>query len=352
MSHEIISELVASRGPVAIAFLTGARGSAPRHLGTMMLFKPDGSAIGTVGGGRVEMEATAAASKCLASGVSLGIQVEMTGTEAAGNTPICGGSVELSIEYVADPSMYSVAAAALERGSEVVLLLDIVPPGQSKLGSMLRGICSSTGELLWGEASSADRSRAADAVRSEVSVLLTEMVHACICIKPADTLLILGGGHVGRSLALFAGELGFRVFVGDERLEYTSPGRFPPKVATIQGTYRDIVERFDFSDSTFIVVTTPGHQTDLECLRAVMGRGYRYAGFIGSRRKTKMILEKLAEDGFDGTEIAALHAPIGIDIGAETPAEIAVSILAEIIAARRGSRSPAQGSEGKDRRQP
>ena len=87
----------------------------------------------------------------------------------------------------------------------------------------------------------------------------------------------------------------------------------------------------------FRSVVSPGHSTDLECVRALLKREYRYAGFIGSRRKVRMILDQAASEGFPADKVKALRAPIGVDIGAETPAEIAVAILAELIATRRGT---------------
>jgi xanthine dehydrogenase accessory factor len=350
VSQEIIIEIAASQGPVAVAMVVGVRGSAPRHLGTMMLFKPDGRTMGTVGGGKVELEAAQAASRCLGSGSSLGIEIEMVGNDATGSTPICGGKLELMIEYVADPSVYSAAARALARGAGIVLAVDIVPSGESKVGGLFRGAFDRSGSPLTGDASDIDRAGVAEATTSEIGIAIRQGTRAYIRVKPADRLLVLGGGHIGLALARFGVELGFRVSVGDERPEYTSHDRFPTTVETILGTYRDIIGGFEFGDSTYVVVATPSHQSDLECVRAVMGRGYRYAGFVGSRRKTGMILERLVEEGFDRAEVDSLRAPIGIDIGAETPGEIAVSILTEIIAARRNSPALAAMDEDRIRR--
>ena len=92
---------------------------------------------------------------------------------------------------------------------------------------------------------------------------------------------------------------------------------------------------FPFDSATYVVMVTRGHLTDLECVRALLPRKYRYAGFIGSERKAKLLREQLAADGFEQAKIDALHAPIGLAINAETPAELAVAILAEIVAVRR-----------------
>jgi xanthine dehydrogenase accessory factor len=347
VSYEIIRGIAASSEPVALATVVGVQGSAPRHLGTMMLFRPDGSAAGTVGGGKVELEAAAAASISLARGVSLGIEVELVGAEATGSAPICGGRVELSVEFVADSALYRAASAELERGSGVILVSEVVPPKRSKAGGLLRGVLDMHGVPIAREASDIDRKEGAKIAAAGLGFALSEGQRAYVRVKPADRLLILGGGHVGLALARFANELGFRVTVGDERPEYAALERFPERVETISDSYSNIVDGFRFGDSTYVVIATPSHRSDLECVRAVMGRGYRYAGFVGSKRKTRMILDRLVEEGFDRTEVASLRAPIGIDVGAETPGEIALSILVEIVAARR--ESPALAAMDADR---
>ncbi|MCE5256397.1 MAG: XdhC family protein [Spirochaetaceae bacterium] len=338
MSREIFGELAKNLGPAAIAVIVGVRGSAPRHLGTMMLFRPDGSLVGTVGGGKVELAVAEAASRCLASGTSLGLEVEMTGTEATGSQAICGGVVDLLIGYIADPAPYAAAVAALSAGTGIVLAIGLLPPGKSMPGELAQAVYDWNGTLIAGNENATDSASVAAAVASDSGFAMNEAVQrAYICTRPAEKLLILGGGHVGLAIARFATDLDFRVFVGDERPEFVLPSRFPATVMPICGPYRDIIENFDFGDSSYIVVATPSHQSDLACMEALMGRGWKYLGFVGSRRKTRMIFEKLVDEGFDRDEVYGLRAPIGIDIGAETPAEIAVSILAEIIAVRRNS---------------
>jgi xanthine dehydrogenase accessory factor len=156
-------------------------------------------------------------------------------------------------------------------------------------------------------------------------------------VEPLDRLLILGGGHVGQALARFAAELEFQVCIGDSRPEFVDPARFPSGTELRLGKFSEIVDGFRFGASTYAVVVSPSHASDLECARAILKREYRYAGFIGSKRKTRMILEQAIADGFPPEKVLALRAPIGADIGAETPAEIAVAILAEMIAVRRNS---------------
>jgi len=144
---------------------------------------------------------------------------------------------------------------------------------------------------------------------------------------------------VGRALAAITPGLGFAVTVGDDRREFLEPERFPPGVSTICAPFGQIVDSFPFDQGTYVVVVTRGHLADLECVRAILPRSWRYAGLIGSRRKSRLLLERVLADGFDGEKVAALHTPIGLPIGAETPEELAVAISSELIAVRHGAES-------------
>lgn len=342
MSHEIVREAAEAGRPVAVAAVTAVRGSAPRHLGSMMVFRADGSSLGTIGGGKVELEAAAAAAKVLAERRSLGIEVEMAGAEATGASPICGGRVGVTVEFVAPGSRereaFGAAAAALARGEKAVIAARYLGPGESRAGGCALAAYDGSGGLLFGEAGAKDAASpgaAARAAAAEGGFIAEDGGLCYILVAPADRLLILGGGHVGLALARLAAQVDFLVTIGDERPEFAAAARFPEGVETRAGAWADIVAGYPIDSAASIVVATPNHQGDLACVRAVLGRGYRYAGFVGSRRKTKMILDQLEAEGFVPAEVRALRAPIGVDLGAETPAEIAVSILTELVAARR-----------------
>ncbi len=347
MSYEIIGEIASGTGPVALATVIAVQGSSPRHLGTMMLIKPDGTTLGTVGGGKIEWEALAAAKRSIAQGLSFGIDVEMIGTETTGAAPICGGRVRLSIESVTDRTLYAAARDRLAGGSSVILASDTIDSGCSRPGGLLLAVLKGDGSPIAGEIPAACRDAVLGLAIAANGFLVSANGMAYGFIKPAEDLFMFGGGHIGRAVVRCAVELDFRVTVVDERPDYAHPERFPAKAAVLCGDYSSVIGGLSFGDSTYVVIATPGHTTDLSCVRAIMGRGYRYAGFVGSKRKTRMLLDRLAEDGFDRAEIDALRAPVGIDIAAETPAEIALSILAEVIAARRGA--PALAAMDADR---
>ncbi len=157
----------------------------------------------------------------------------------------------------------------------------------------------------------------------------------------AATLLICGGGHVGSALAFAASQAGMPVTIVDSREEFTDPSRFPAGTRVIHANPESEEVAKLVTNSTYVVILTHEHKLDMAALRGLLRRGAAYVGMIGSSRKVKTIMSRLKEESFTEEELAQVHAPIGLDIGAETPAEIAISILAEIIHhKRKGITSP------------
>jgi len=170
--------------------------------------------------------------------------------------------------------------------------------------------------------------------------------------EPPARLVVVGAGHVGLAVAEIGEMLGFGVTVVDDREEFANAERFPMAEAIHCAPTEDAFERIAFDRSTFVVLVSRGHRQDEEALRAVMGRGAGYVGMIGSKRRTATVLEHLAAEGFDRAELERVATPIGLDVGAETPAEIAVSILAEITLVRRGGTGARMSSERPRMRSP
>jgi xanthine dehydrogenase accessory factor len=156
-------------------------------------------------------------------------------------------------------------------------------------------------------------------------------------IEPPEKLLILGGGHVGLAVAEVAIRLSFDITIADPRPEYSDPARFPSTVDCRKADFVEAIESFPQGDASYVVVVSPGHLGDLECARALINRDYRYVGIIGSRRKCRMLIETIIGEGAVREKAEALRMPIGLDIGALTPEEIAIAIAAELIAVRHSS---------------
>jgi xanthine dehydrogenase accessory factor len=155
-------------------------------------------------------------------------------------------------------------------------------------------------------------------------------------IEPEPRVYVLGAGHVGYQLGRLASAVGFRVHVVDDRVKFANRERFPDAAEVVAEDIPDWIAGADIPPSAYVVVLTRGHRQDYDVLRALAGRPLRYVGLIGSRAKIARLTERLLGDGVDPGWLRGLHAPVGLDIGAVTPEEIAVSILAELVAARRG----------------
>ncbi len=154
-------------------------------------------------------------------------------------------------------------------------------------------------------------------------------------MTPDPTLLIVGAGHIAQPLAAIAGIVGFRVVVLDDRASFANRERFPGADQILVGYFTQELARFPINRSTYVVIVTRGHAHDEASLRAVIDSDAAYIGMIGSRRKVRTILDNLAGSGIPREQLGRVYSPIGVDIGAESPAEIALSIMAEVVNVRR-----------------
>ncbi len=155
-------------------------------------------------------------------------------------------------------------------------------------------------------------------------------------ILPQPTLYIFGGGHVSLALARTAHAAGFRIGVVDDRESFANAERFP-MAAEVHTSYEEAFEKLKPGASSYLVIVTRGHKDDMRVLAWAVRTGARYIGMIGSKRKVISVYKALEKEGYSTEELARVHAPVGLEIGALTPEEIAVSIAAELIAVRRGS---------------
>jgi len=154
-------------------------------------------------------------------------------------------------------------------------------------------------------------------------------------LTPSPRLFIIGAGHVGFYLAKLASDIGFQIHVVDDREKFANSERFPGADLAVE-PIPEWLHRADLPPASYVVVVTRGHQHDLDAMRALAARDLKYLGLIGSRAKVARIYDALLEEGMPPECLQRVHAPIGLEIGAVTPAEIAVSILAELIAVSRG----------------
>jgi len=154
-------------------------------------------------------------------------------------------------------------------------------------------------------------------------------------IFPDPYLFVFGAGHVGKSISETAGMIGFKVAVVDDRIKYANQQRFPEVDALYAEDWEESFRKLPVTESSYIVIATRGHNHDLACLRFALRSPAKYIGLLGSKRKIRLFFEKLEAEGMDSAEFNRVYAPVGIDIGSESPEEIAVSIAAELIAVRK-----------------
>lgn len=156
---------------------------------------------------------------------------------------------------------------------------------------------------------------------------------------PESHLIILGGGHIARPLCEFSAKCGFSVTVVDDRPSFANTQRFPEAKHVICESFDHCFSLLNINRSSFVVIITRGHRHDLDCLRQVLKHETAYTGMIGSRRRVRAAMAQLLEEGYPKEKLDGVRAPIGLDIGAETPEEISISILSELIKFKRTAAS-------------
>jgi xanthine dehydrogenase accessory factor len=352
--RELLAELTGALDqgqPCVYCSVVETRGSTPQKAGAAMLVFPDGRQSGTLGGGCVEAEVKQRALRVLAAGQGRPDVLTFCLDDNYGwdDGLICGGRMSI----LADPLGIPAAAGgrAGTAGRYYRRLSELVESGRGctevvVLAEQPAGVALGSRYLFGPEDQLVDR-LAEGEVPPLVSTHLVPVqqrprpaVHqgiAYLPVLPRITLLIVGGGHVGQAVARLAAEVDFDIWVLDDRDRYASRERFPTAgrllVGDIGATLKELVQR-DITPSTFCLIVTRGHSHDEEALYHLATTPAGYVGMIGSKRKIKLIYEDLLARGVPEGTLARVHAPLGFAIGSQTVPEIAVSIVAELIACR------------------
>ncbi len=346
--QEAVNQLE-SGNPCVLATVVRTKGSTPQKAGAMLLVRQDGSAVGTLGGGCVEGDIWFAAREILRNqGGPEFKDYYLNEDIAARDGLVCGGTMYFYLEPFWDSDDFADIGNELMGaydGAEPAALATVVrsdggvaPLGAKLLlrsdGSVAGGI--GTAELDEMALEVAARVAAVGANESVAIDSQTELFVEGFTTPP--TLVMVGGGHVGKATADLAHRLGYRVYVVDDREDFSNPDRFPYAEETIVAPYTDWAQRLDINVNSFIVVASRGHWFDDVALESALTTRARYIGLLGSRRKTLMIYQRLLQEGTSRERLAEVRAPIGLDIGALEPEELAVSIMSEIIMIRRGGK--------------
>jgi xanthine dehydrogenase accessory factor len=324
----------------AQATILESSGSTPRERGAAMLLRRDGSITGTIGGGVLEAHVQKAARRVLETGAADVAEYVLEQTGAAAIGAICGGRAKALIEYIdaADPrnteffEKLSKACAADKQSFIASLIPDstitqprcqclILPDGTFVGGDRFDHNVLSQ---LWPVPDPEDE----PLLLGGVSVYLSP-------VGSDGTVLIFGAGHCGEKLAHVLHTVGFGTVVIDDRAEFASVARFPDAdVILVPESMTQPFDTLEIGADSYIVIVTRGHAHDELVLRKALRSNAGYVGMIGSKKKRETIYSHLLADGYTPDDIARVHSPIGLPIGAETPEEIAVSITAELIQKR------------------
>jgi xanthine dehydrogenase accessory factor len=337
-----VLDCVPAGRPAVWCRLVETRGSTPQKAGAAMIVFPDGSQAGTLGGGCVEAEVKRRALGILAAGAAEIITFQLDSDYGWDDGLICGGRMQVHVEPLQDE-------AALDYFRQLHDLIDarhgcceaiVFDSEKSGLPAPSCYLFDANGELRASRRAALPAGRVPTQVEEHMPALASRprpsavQGVAYLPVLPRCRLLIVGGGHVGQAVGNLAHEMDFDVWVVDDRQEYVSRERFPHAQRLITGDIKRVLPELEITPDTYCLIVTRGHNHDEEALFHLADRGARYVGMIGSKRKIKLIFDDLLAEGLRPEALEQVHAPVGIDIGSQTVPEIAVSILAELIAHR------------------
>lgn len=331
----------------ALSTIISSKGSLPMSEKSKMLVTPEGKIIGTVGGGCLEADVWTEARHVMEAGKSRIQQFILTEKYAGESGLNCGGVVEILTEPLPEhgQALFHTLVELKDtghRGALATILTDHpqYPEGRRKfllcddgrtVGSLgdalLEEFLTRRGQdVLQGEKFAIETYKTADG--SELQVFVEP-------ILPIPTVYVFGGGHVSFFLVRAAKLAGFKAKVVDDRPAFANQERFPEADDTLVMDFDHVHEAFDFGQDDYIVLVTRGHQHDQRILEQLYDCQARYLGMIGSKSKISKMWQRLTAKGIAQHYLDRVHAPVGLNIGADTPEEIAISIMGEIIRERR-----------------
>ena len=315
-------------------------GSAPRDAGSRMIVRSDGTIIGTVGGGILEATVQKLAKEIFVSRQTLMKTFTLNPEGPAPIGMICGGDAELLLNFE-DASQ----PARLKHYEELLFALDsrkrswlvIKLPGEEMTeGAPLTYIFKDQGASLEGQGIPSAKEFLAAASATQPVVL--DFQGGRFFVEPLcseGTVYIFGAGHIGQKLAQLTKFIGFRTVVLDDRKEFANSELLGSvDRIVVLGSFDEAVKGLDIDEEGYLVIVTRGHVHDKTVLAQALRTKARYIGMIGSRKKRDATYQVLAAEGFASQDFLRVHSPVGLNIGAETPEEIAVSIAAELIRER------------------
>ena len=338
--------------------LVETRGSTPQKAGATMLVFPDGSQAGTLGGGCVEAEVKRRALRVLRDNGPREIMTfQLDNNYGWDDGLICGGRMKMLVDPVPSPANNDylrcyVDALKSGRGCTEAVMLEpeefaatrfLLDESGLLIASRGTHVVADTAETS-AESSSPSDTNSLNALPEQLLANLRPVserprpyVADGISYLPYlkhCRLLIVGAGHVGQKVAELADDVGFDVWVADDRSQYCNADRFPRAQRLLVGPIPESLQDLQIDSDTMCVIVTRGHNHDEEALFHLAESSARYVGMIGSRRKIRLIFDDLLKEGISQDALDRVHAPLGFEIGSQTVPEIAISIVAELIACR------------------
>lgn len=325
---------------MALATVVSVQGSAPRREGASMAVSARGDVLGSVSGGCVENDVIVHAQEVLESGQPRLVRYAISDEHAWDVGLACGGSIEVWIERLASSQLQAEVEIALRQGN-LVAQATLVEGGE-RLGDKL--LVWPTGKTLGSLGDAAlERQVLADAraimehPRSALRQYAEPPARVFIQVAPRPPhLVIFGGVHIAIPLTTFAKTLGYCVTIADPRRTFANPERFPHADQIIVEWPQKAIQQLKIGPTTYCVILTHDPKIDEPALKSLLGRGAAYVGAIGSRKTHAERFARMAEHGVSAEQLAEVYAPVGLKLGAQTPEEIALAIMAEVVAVRRG----------------
>lgn len=353
--EEIYAEILKAlekKEKLALATLITRVGSAPRGVGAKYLIKEDGSSLGSIGGGCVEAEVWQGAREVMRKGEGGVLHFSLTAEQLAEGGLICGGNIDIFVEPLKEESIpiYREVMKVKQKGGAAVLATLISMDGVFPKGERSKALFKISGEKV---GSLIDGKKLERRILEESETLLNEKKPKVMVLNSGKeevtwekmevllepilsepTVYIFGAGHISQQLSPLAKRVHFKVVVIDDREMFANRERFPEADEVIVSEFEECFDRFTIDESSYIVIVTRGHLYDGFVLEQAVKTNARYIGMIGSKKKIRTLYQNLMEKGVPKEALNRVHAPIGLDIHSETPEEIGVSIIAELIKAR------------------
>ncbi len=344
-----LEELLLAGETVATATVVSVKGSVPREVGAKMIIHPEGRHVGTVGGGCGEHEVILAGLDVIRTGRPQMVRVDLSEEISMESLGVCGGVMDVFVERWTLEETPPELLNALKQRS-VTLVTVVRAEGVFADALCRRAVIWELGQNVKTRGDlglDVLEVQAVDVARHVLQTRRSELIdvgakdgHAQLFAEVQHcppTLLIVGAGHIALPLAQLGKMCDFYVVVLDDRAGFANEERFPLADRIIVAPFEAALREFPLDEDTYIVLVTRGHQHDVACLLEVLDQPTVYIGMIGSRRRVRAVFQLLEEEkGIPRGRFERVHSPIGLDIGSETPAEIALSIMAEIIKVRRG----------------